>query len=69
MATQVEIAILVSTVSAENFSAAGADFDTQAVDDAVLAKLNQLLPIGVFVLRNGEAFADRMWPRPPAESP
>lgn len=59
MASQVEIAIVPYTVSAEYFAAVGADFDTEAVDDAVLAKLNELVPMGVVVHRNGKAFADQ----------
>ncbi len=58
MADQVEIAIVPYTVSADYIARIGADFDTEAVDDAVLAKLNALLPTGVVVHRNGKAFAD-----------
>ncbi|MEP6478485.1 MAG: hypothetical protein ABJB03_03775 [Rhodoglobus sp.] len=56
--SQVEIGIVPYTVSADYFAEVGADFDSEAVDDAVLAKLNQLVPMGVVVHRNGKAFAD-----------
>ncbi|GAB3604882.1 hypothetical protein GCM10027413_02910 [Conyzicola nivalis] len=55
---QVEIATVPYTVSADYFAEVGADFDTGAVDDAVLAQLNLLLPAGVVVHRNGKAYAD-----------
>ena len=55
---QVEIATVAYTVSADYFATVGADFNTEAVDDAVLAELNKLVPMGVVVHRNGKAFAD-----------
>ncbi|GAB2456186.1 hypothetical protein HD599_003208 [Conyzicola lurida] len=55
---QVHIATVSYTVSADYFAEVGADFDTEAVDDAVLAQLNLKLPAGVVVHRNGAAFAD-----------
>jgi hypothetical protein len=58
MADQVEIATVPYTVSADYIATVGADFDTEAVDDAVLAKLNTLVPMGVVVHRNGKAYAD-----------
>jgi len=54
----VEVAIVPYTVSADYIATVGADFDTEAVDDAVLAKLNTLVPMGVVVHRNGKAYAD-----------
>ncbi|WP_213816965.1 hypothetical protein [Glaciihabitans sp. dw_435] len=55
---QVEIATVPYTVSADYIATVGADFNTEAVDDAVLAQLNKLVPMGVVVHRNGKAFAD-----------
>jgi len=55
---QVEVGIVSYTVSADYFAEVGADFDTQAVDDAVLAQLNLLAPAGVTVHRNGTVTAD-----------
>jgi len=55
---QVEVGIVSYTVSADYYAEVGADFDTEAVDDAVLAQLNLLAPAGVVVHRNGKAYAD-----------
>ncbi|HEY0260669.1 MAG TPA: hypothetical protein VGC18_12555 [Lacisediminihabitans sp.] len=55
---QVEIATVPYTVSADYLATVGADFDSEAVDDAVLAELNKLVPLGVVVHRNGKAYAD-----------
>jgi hypothetical protein len=55
---QVEITTVAYTVSADYFAEVGADFDSEAVDDAVLAQLNLKLPAGVVVHRNGKAFPD-----------
>ena len=55
---QVEVGIVSYTVSADYFAEVGADFDTEAVDDAVLAQLNLLAPAGVVVHRNGTVFAN-----------
>jgi len=55
---KVEIATVPYTVSADYYAEVGADFDTEAVDDAVLAQLNLIAPDGVVIHRNGKAFAD-----------
>lgn len=55
---KVEIGTVSYTVSADYYAEVGADFDTEAVDDAVLAQLNLLAPDGVVVHRNGKAYAD-----------
>ena len=55
---KVEIGTVSYTVSADYYAEVGADFDTEAVDDAVLAQLNLLAPEGVVIHRNGTAFAD-----------
>jgi hypothetical protein len=56
---QVDIDKIVSyTVSADYIATVGADFDSEGVDDAVLAELNRLVPAGVVVHRNGKVFAD-----------
>ena len=56
--SQVEITTVSYTVSADYYAQVGADFNTEAVDDAVLAQLNSKLPPGVVVHRNGKAFAE-----------
>ncbi|WP_353827070.1 hypothetical protein [Agromyces sp. SYSU T0242] len=58
MAEPIEVGIVSYTLSADVYERIGADFDTEAVDDAILARLNQLVPRGVVVHRNGKAFAD-----------
>ena len=58
MPEPIEVGLVSYTLSAEAYSRIGADFDTEAVDDAILARLNQLVPTGVVVHRNGKAFAD-----------
>ena len=56
--SQVEVGIVSYTVSADYIASFGADFDSEGVDDAVLAELNRMVPAGVVVHRNGRAFAD-----------
>lgn len=56
--SQVEVGTVSYTVSADYFASVGADFDSEAVDNAVLAELNRLVPMGVVVHRNGKAYAD-----------
>lgn len=46
------------TVPAETYVEYGADFDTEAVDDAVLAELNARIPEGITVQRNGMVVAE-----------
>ena len=58
MAEPIEVGQVSYTLSADYYAGVGADFDTEAVDDAILAKLNELVPTGVVVHRNGQAFAD-----------
>ncbi|GAA2033127.1 hypothetical protein GCM10009819_16500 [Agromyces tropicus] len=58
MAEPIEVGIVSYTLSADVYERVGADFDTEAVDDAILSRLNQLVPSGVVVHRNGKAFAD-----------
>ena len=53
-----EITVVNYTVPAETYVEYGADFDTEAVDDAVLAELNARVPSGVTVLRNGTVVAE-----------
>ncbi len=52
-----EITTIDYTVPAEVYARYGADFDTEAVNDAVLAELNAIVPEGVSVQRNGRVFA------------
>ena len=56
--SQIEITTVSYTVSADYLATFGADFDAEAIDDAVLAQLNGLVPSGVTVHRNGKAYAD-----------
>jgi hypothetical protein len=55
---RIEAGIVSYTVSGDYFARVGADFDSQAVDDAILAELNRRLPDGVVVERSGRVFAD-----------
>lgn len=54
-----EITTIEYTVSAEVYANYGADFDTEAVNDAVLAELNAIVPEGVVVRRNGKVYAEK----------
>lgn len=54
-----EITTIDYTVSADVYARYGADFDTGAVNDAVLAELNAIVPEGVHVERNGKVFAQK----------
>jgi hypothetical protein len=54
-----EITTIDYTVPADVYARYGADFDTEAVNDAVLAELNAIVPEGVVVQRNGKVFAER----------
>ncbi|GAB3390580.1 hypothetical protein GCM10027568_14830 [Humibacter soli] len=54
-----EITTIDYTVSADVYARYGADFDTEAVNDAVLAELNAIVPEGVVVQRNGKVFAEK----------
>ena len=55
----IEIATIDYTVPAEIYERYGADFDTEAVNNAVLAELNAIIPEGVTVQRNGKVFAEK----------
>jgi hypothetical protein len=55
---QVEVGYAPYMVSADRLAEVGADFDAEAVDNAILAQLNKLVPAGVVVHRNGKVFAD-----------
>jgi hypothetical protein len=55
---QVEAGIVSYTLSSDYYAQVGADFDTEAVDDAILAELNRMLPLGIVVERNGRVLAD-----------
>ena len=54
-----EITTIDYTVPADVYARYGADFDTEAVNDAVLAELNAIVPEGVVVERNGRVFAEK----------
>ncbi|AZS36278.1 hypothetical protein CVS47_00879 [Microbacterium lemovicicum] len=56
--SNVEIGTVSYTLSADYLATVGADFDVEAIDDAILAALNSLTPAGVTVHRNGKAYAD-----------
>ncbi|MBW8871740.1 MAG: hypothetical protein JF618_06090 [Leifsonia sp.] len=56
--SRIETGIVSYTVSGDYFARVGADFDTEAVDDAILAELNRMLPRGVVVERNGKVLAE-----------
>ncbi|HEX3722733.1 MAG TPA: hypothetical protein VHV31_08065 [Nitrolancea sp.] len=55
---QIEVGTVSYTVSADFFARVGADFDTEAVDDDILAELNRLAPMGVTIERDGRVLAD-----------
>jgi hypothetical protein len=54
-----EITTIDYMVSADVYARYGADFDTEAVNDAVLAELNAIIPEGIVVHRNGKVFAEK----------
>ncbi len=56
--SQVDAGIVSYTLSSDYYAQVGADFDTEAVDDAILAQLNRMLPLGILVERNGRVLAD-----------
>jgi len=56
--SRIETGIVSYTLSSDYYARVGADFDTEAVDDAILAQLNRLVPSGVTVERSGRIFAD-----------
>ncbi|WP_285117233.1 hypothetical protein [Leifsonia sp. fls2-241-R2A-40a] len=56
--SRIETGIVSYTVSGDYFAQVGADFDTEAVDDAILAELNRMLPPGIVVERSGKVFAE-----------
>jgi hypothetical protein len=55
---RIEAGIVSYTVSGDYFARVGADFDTEAVDDAILAEVNRRLPDGIVVERSGRVFAE-----------
>ena len=56
--SRIETGIVSYTLSGDYLARVGADFDTEAVDDAILADLNRMLPAGVVVERSGKVFAE-----------
>lgn len=56
--SRIETGIVAYTLSADFYATVGADFDTEAVDDAILAELNRMLPSGIEVERSGRVLAD-----------
>ncbi|KRC50776.1 hypothetical protein ASE16_07255 [Leifsonia sp. Root227] len=56
--SRIETGIVSYTLSGDYYAGVGADFDTEAVDDAILAELNRMLPSGIVVERSGKVFAD-----------
>ncbi|RKR76530.1 hypothetical protein [Frondihabitans australicus] len=58
MPEPVEVGYVSYTLSADYLATIGADFDSEAVDDAILQEVNRLAPYGVTMHRNGKAFAD-----------
>ncbi|QAY72346.1 hypothetical protein ET445_02335 [Agromyces protaetiae] len=55
---EIEAGYVSYTPTAERFAQVGADFDSEAVDDAILAHLNARVAPGIRVHRNGKVFAD-----------
>ena len=56
--SRIETGIVSYTLSGDYLAQVGADFDTEAVDDAILAELNRMLPDGIVVERNGKVYAE-----------
>jgi len=56
-AGRTRVAVVDYTVKAEVYAAYGADFDPEAVNDAVRRALNRMVPDGVVVERNGAVYA------------
>ncbi len=56
--SRIEAGIVAYTLSSDYYAQVGADFDTEAVDDAILAELNRKLPSGIVVERSGKVLAD-----------
>ncbi|MFF1633804.1 hypothetical protein [Leifsonia sp. NPDC058248] len=56
--SRIETGIVSYTLSSDYYARVGADFDTEAVDDAILAQLNRLVPVGITVERSGRVLAD-----------
>jgi hypothetical protein len=54
----IEVGYVSYTVTAERLAEVGADFDSQAIDDAILAELNAKVGPAVEVHRDGKVFAD-----------
>jgi len=54
----VEVGYVSYMVSAERLARSGADFDAQAIDDAILSQLNAAVAPFVIVHRDGKVFAD-----------
>ncbi|MCU1527257.1 MAG: hypothetical protein JWP75_1020 [Frondihabitans sp.] len=57
MTEPIEVGYVPYTVSADYLATFGADFDSEAIDDAILEALNRIVPEGFTVHRNGKAFA------------
>jgi hypothetical protein len=57
MADDIEVGYVAYMLSADYLATVGADFDSEAIDDAILKEVNRLAPWGVTVHRNGKAFA------------
>ncbi len=55
---RIETGIVSYTLSSDYYDRVGADFDTEAVDDAILAELNRMLPTGIVVERSGRVLAE-----------
>ena len=54
----IEVGYVSYTVTAERLAEVGADFDSEAIDDAILAELNAKVGPAVEVHRDGKVFAD-----------
>jgi hypothetical protein len=54
---RVRVAVVDYPPKAEVYAEYGADFDPEAVENAVLAELNRRMPDGVVIERNGAVYA------------
>jgi hypothetical protein len=56
-AERVRVTVVDYPPKAEVYAEYGADFDPEAVENAVLAELNSRMPSGVVIERNGAVYA------------
>ncbi len=68
MPEPIEVGLVSYTLSADTYARIGADFDTEAVDDAILARLNELVPPAWSCTATARRSPSPTSPRSPATS-